>query len=189
MFNLPEPLHPAVVHFPIVLLLVGAAVACAAVFLNRWHLPWVAAALLVLGSAGAFVAVETGETEMEMAGSLPPVAEELLDAHEEWAEQTQIVAAIAAVFALGAAGFGLVLTRPGSQNFSNVLAGANRWTMLATGARATAALGALVACFFIYQTARRGGELVYHHGVGVMASANPPTLSPSGKKESRKDDD
>jgi hypothetical protein len=35
------------VHFPIVLLLLGAAVAVAGVFFNRWHLAWVAAGLLV----------------------------------------------------------------------------------------------------------------------------------------------
>ena len=38
---------------------------------------------------------------------------------------------------------------------------------------------ALTACVFVYETARRGGELVYVHGVGVRAApgqvfGNPP---------------
>jgi hypothetical protein len=33
-----------------------------------------------------------------------------------------------------------------------------------------AASVALTACFFVYQTARRGGELVYVHGVGMKST-------------------
>ncbi|MDD5198541.1 MAG: hypothetical protein PHC88_01955 [Terrimicrobiaceae bacterium] len=56
MFPLPNPLHPAIVHFPIVLILFGTVVAVTAVFLRRWFLPWVAADLLVCGAAGALAA-------------------------------------------------------------------------------------------------------------------------------------
>jgi len=35
MFQLPDPLHPAIVHFPIVLLLIGAAGAVVSVFTER----------------------------------------------------------------------------------------------------------------------------------------------------------
>ena len=68
MIPIPNPLHPAVVHFPIVLILFGAAVACAAVVVSRWHLPAIAAVLLGLGAIGAIVATVTGEQEYEMAG-------------------------------------------------------------------------------------------------------------------------
>jgi hypothetical protein len=38
MIPIPSPLHPAIVHFPIVLILLGAV--GVAVFIRRWHLPW-----------------------------------------------------------------------------------------------------------------------------------------------------
>lgn len=196
MFILPEPLHPAVVHFPIVLILIGAAVACAAVFLPRWHLPWIAAVLLGLGGIGAYVAVQTGDEEEEMVGKLPPVAKQLLDAHEDWADRTQVVAGIAAALALASAGLGTVIARrarrestrpaPAPDSASSTRSGTTRLSIIAIGARATAAVVALVACFFIYQTAHRGGELVYNHGVGVLA---PPTAPSSGNHGSKKGND
>lgn len=192
MFTLPEPLHPAVVHFPIVLILMGAAVASAAVFLPRWHLPWIAAVLLGLGGIGAYVAVQTGDEEEEMVGKLPPVAKQLLDAHEDWADRTQVVAGIAATLAIAAAGFGTVIARnarrgsarlaPTPETASSNRSGATRLAIIAACARVTAAVVALVACFFIYQTAHRGGELVYNHGVGVLA---PPTAPSSERHENK----
>jgi uncharacterized membrane protein len=71
MFSIPNPLHPAVVHFTIVLLLIGAAVAVC-VFVSGWHLAWVAAALLALGAAGSFFAVKTGDSAKESFGKVPP---------------------------------------------------------------------------------------------------------------------
>ncbi len=175
MFDLPEPLHPAVVHFPIVLILLGAAVACAAVVVNRWHLSKIAAVVLVLGSLAALVAVATGKADQEMVGSLSSAAEELLDAHEEWGELTQVGAGITAVLALVAAGLGVVVARTGQREPSDVRTGAEWLPRLATGARVVTAAGTLVTCFFIYETGHRGGKMVYQHGVGVMAqpSENP----------------
>jgi Flp pilus assembly protein TadB len=106
MFSIPNPLHPAIVHFPIVLLLIGAAVAVVCVFVSRWHLAWVAAALLALGAVGSFFAVKTGDSAKESLGELPPAVETLVDAHEKWAERTEIVGAVAAALAIGAAVLG-----------------------------------------------------------------------------------
>ncbi|MEI6351805.1 MAG: DUF2231 domain-containing protein [Verrucomicrobiota bacterium] len=90
MFTLPSPLHPAIVHFPIALILVGAAFALASVFAKQRCLPWVSALLLALGAIGAFVAVQTGESAQEMVGELAGVPDRLLDEHEDWAERTEV---------------------------------------------------------------------------------------------------
>ena len=177
MFTLPEPLHPAVVHFPIVLLLIGAAVAVAAVFLNRWHLPWTAAALLVLGAVGSFVAAETGESANETVGDLPPPVEHLVEEHEEWAERTETVAGIAGALALVAATLGAFAARRDAWARFGPL-----WK-LALGARALTAMAALVGCFLVFQTARFGGELVYDHGVGVKCSATQSAASTTADRD------
>lgn len=98
IFALPNPLHPALVHFPIVLLLLGAVVAVGAAILRRWNLPIVAALLLGMGAIGAAVAVQTGEREGELVEG-PPALENVLDQHESWAERTRLVGIIAALFA------------------------------------------------------------------------------------------
>jgi uncharacterized membrane protein len=175
MFSLPEPLHPAVVHFPIVLLLIGAAVAVVTVFLNRWHLPWTAAALLVLGAAGTFVATQTGESAQEVVGELPPAVEDLLDEHEEWGERTEIVAGITGGLAVVAAALGAFAAR----RIEDPALASGPLRKLAFATRTLAAVAALVACFFVYQTAHRGGKLVYEHGVGIKSApgeAGAPTI-------------
>lgn len=165
MFSLPEPLHPAVVHFPIVLLLIGATVAVVTVFLNRWHLPWTAAALLVLGAAGTFVATETGESAQEVVGELPANVEDLLDEHEEWGERTEIVAGIAGGLAVVAATLGAFAAR----RMEDPAPASGPLRKIAFAARTLTAVAALVACFFVYETAHRGGKLVYDHGVGIKS--------------------
>jgi uncharacterized membrane protein len=176
MFSIPNPLHPAIVRFPIVLLLIGAAVAMVSVFVSRWHLAWVAAALLGLGVVGSFFAVKTGDSAKESVGELPPAVETLVDAHEKWAERTEIVGAVAAALAIGAAVLGTVPAwsrsqkRPSESHSIHSSAGWITPVSLALTARVLTAGVALMACFFVYETARRGGELVYAHGVGVKSA-------------------
>lgn len=153
MSTIPDPLHPAVVHFPIVLILCGALLAVAAVFWHRWSLPFVAAGLLVLGAVGASVAVSTGESDEEMAGEAAGAPDALLDEHEDWAERTQVAAVIAGVLAVAAAA---------------VL----RWPIVRRFVASAAAVGALVASWCVYETGHRGGRLVYQHGLGVLAAGN-----------------
>ena len=173
---MPNPLHPAVVHFPIVLLLLGAVVAVASVFVDRWQLAWAAAGLLALGALGCFFALKTGDVAHESVGKLTPTAEALVDAHEEWAQRTAIVGAPAGALAIVAVALRAVpilsekkkgLTEKSFLNASPTWAA---WRTVALGARVLTAVVALAACFLVYQTARCGGELVYTQGVGVRSA-------------------
>jgi uncharacterized membrane protein len=145
---LPDPLHPALVHFPIVLVLVGSAVAIAALVWPRGQLPRWAAVLLVLGAVGAGAAYWTGEQGKELVGMLSPAAEELLDQHEDRAEVTLVASIAAAVLSLA----GVVLAR---------------WPGVTKTMRIATVLAALTAVVCIVQTGHRGGMLVYKHAVGV----------------------
>ena len=93
---LPNPLHPAVVHFPIVLLLLGALVAIAAVFVRKYGVPMLAAALLVMGAVGAWGAVQSGESDGGLVENTAPQVNELVDAHETWAKRTLAISIFAA---------------------------------------------------------------------------------------------
>ncbi len=161
MIPLPNPLHPAIVHFPIVLILLGTIAAVAAIVLRRWHLPWLAAVLLVAGAAGAFVAARTGGQQAEMVGELSDSAELVLDEHEEWGERTRTIALAAAILAL-------------------VSAALARFPKVARSLAVATALAAGAAAYAVAETGHYGGQLVYKHGVGVNTAAgnNPANTTP-----------
>ena len=178
MLSLPDPLHPAVVHFPIVLLLIGAGVAVISAFVNRWNLTWISAALLVMGAMGTFVAVETGEESREILGKLVGDTQQLVDDHQEWAERTEIAAAITAMLAVLAAA-GSIAAR-----FTAGRMKLFAWFCRPTihySLRSLTAAAALLSCFCVYQTARRGGALVYDHGVGVNVAVIVPSSETRGQ--------
>jgi uncharacterized membrane protein len=150
---LPEPLHPAIVHFPIVLMfLLPLAVAGALWYRRRdaeTRTPWVLTTLLAGAlAASAWVAVETGEGDEDRVERVVP--EGALECHEEAAER--FLALSGGVFLL--AGAGLLRGRVGSA------------ARLATGA---GALGLVVAGTLVGHS---GGSLVYQHGAAA-AYAQP----------------
>lgn len=175
IFSLPSPLHPAVVHFPIVLLLLGSLAAVAAVFIRRWQLPGIAAALFALGAVGTVIAVQTGDHESEIAGKTAAI-EALVDQHEDWAERTEVAAIVVALLAVGAA----VLTR---------------WSIATRALRVATAIGALVSAWCVIETGHHGGQLVYRHGAGVNLAPTaakddaPPTKSTDSTTSRRTRDD
>ncbi len=152
MIPFPEPLHPAIVHFPIALLLVGALTAVVAVVVRRWHLPFFAAILLSLGALGAVAATVTGEEEEEKVEHAIPSAEPVLEEHAEWGESARNAGLLAAVIAIGAA---TLASRPVIGRFLSVLT----------------ALIAIGAAYAVAQAGHFGGELVYRHGAGVTLGA------------------
>jgi uncharacterized membrane protein len=155
MIAWPDPLHPALVHFPIAFLMAGAVAAVLSVFLRRWHLPLFAAVMLSLGAIGAVVAVATGEEEEEKVEHAIPSAELVLEEHAGWGESARNAGILAAVLALGAA----------------AMAHMPFGSRLLSSLTACAALG---SAYCVAQAGHYGGELVYRHGAGVAASSARP---------------
>jgi uncharacterized membrane protein len=163
MSFVPDPLHPAVVHFPVVLIVLGCAAAWMAVFVRKGNAPWFAAVLLVLGAAGAWAAKETGKSDGGLLANMSPKMESLLDAHQNWAERTVMAATITALVAVAAAAL-------------------SRFPKLARSMAVAAALAASVAGWTVYETGHRGGALVFEHGAGVRIAVE--TGSPANEDQS-----
>lgn len=152
---MPDPLHPALVHFPVVLITLGSAVAVFAVFCRKGCVPAFAAVLLGLGALGAWAALASGRSDGGLLENVSSQMESLLEAHEGWAERTLTAAVIAAVAAVGSA---LLV----------------RFPRVARGVAVVAALAAGVASYTVYETGHRGGALVFKHGAGVSATVSAP---------------
>jgi uncharacterized membrane protein len=162
MFQLPSPLHPAIVHFPIVLTLLGTLFSIFAVMTRRGALPQFTALILILAAGSAQYAVYTGDIQDPLFGTLPEEMRTLVREHSEWGERTRTAVAIAAGLAVVA----LALTR--ARAFRRVFA---LLTLLAC----------LAASYCALQAAQRGGKLVYEHRIGIQqAGASSPTATPAG---------
>ena len=142
---LPDPLHPAVVHFPVVLAFLLPIFAIGALILIRrgaqprraWGIPLGIAAALALSS---WLAVETGEEQSERVERV--VAEQPLENHEEAAEAFLTGSAI--LLLVTAAGLA-----PG---------------VIGKAARGVAAAGAVAIVVGAAFVGHSGGQLVYQHG-------------------------
>jgi len=142
---LPDPLHPAIVHFPIVFMILLPLAAAGALWAIRrgnsprsaWAIPCGLAIALTLS---AWLAVETGETQEERVEDA--VSESALHPHEEAAERFLLLSGVL----LLVSGAGLLGGRAGR---------AARLTTV-VGAVGLAAVGA--------QVGHTGGKLVYGYG-------------------------
>lgn len=142
---LPNPLHPAVVHFPLVLAFLLPLFAAAALWTIRrgiaprraWAVPIALAGALTLS---AWVAVQTGEAQEERVERVVP--DQPFHAHEEAAET--FITATAIVLVVMAAGL-----LPGFAGKS---------------ARVLGLLGAAVLVAGATWVGHSGGQLVYQHG-------------------------
>jgi uncharacterized membrane protein len=168
MFHLPDPLHPALVHFPIVLLILGGIGAVVAIFTDRWNLRKWIALLLTVGAIGAFAAVWTGDQAKETTGLLSETAENLLDQHGELAHQARNFAVAAALFALISA---FVKLRG----------------VLRYGPPLVTAVISMICVWHIVETGHLGGKLVYQHSVGTtnaISSVGPANSESAGRQDS-----
>jgi hypothetical protein len=166
---IPDPLHPAVVHFPIVfmflvpLVMLGALIAIRRGAAHRrvWSLAVIAAALFSLSS---WVAVQTGESEEDRVEDA--VSHAALEAHEEPAERFVLLTGLLAVVALGG------------------LAGGG----VGRAARAVALIGSLGVLGAGAQVGHTGGELAYRHGAAAAYSQQTQTEALGGSSRDVDDD-
>jgi uncharacterized membrane protein len=153
------PLHPIVVHFVIGFLVAGVLFRLAflaGAFLLKGRLAFAgppACALLLLGAAAAYVAVESGESASADAEAIPG-AEAAVEAHEEWAHWTfRVFVVVAIVEAVGLA--------------------LRRWDKALPALAASGALG-LLGLYVLYETGEHGGTVVYSHAGGVGTRTGDP---------------
>ena len=166
---IPNPLHPALVHFPIVLaLLLPLVVAAAFVAVKRgvsprmaWLAP-IAFAFLLLASVWA--TVETGEKEEDVVEDV--VAHETLETHEEAGKRFLLLSLVSLLVIAGGAAPG----RTGQIG------------------RASGAVMSIVLAVAVFGVGRSGGELVYTHGA-AQAYASAPAMEELRDVEERDHDD
>ncbi len=156
---LPDPLHPAIVHFPVVLMFLLPLVALATLWrirrgaspLRAWAITVAVAAALALS---AWAAVQTGETQMERVEDA--MAEAPLENHEEMAERFLALS----VGLLILSGAGLFRGRVGS---------------VARGVAAVGTFGLLAAGVPVGHS---GGQLVYRYGAASAYIASTGSGAP-----------
>jgi uncharacterized membrane protein len=161
---LPNPLHPAVVHFPIVLVVVLPLFAAGALWVIRrgghplrsWAIPVALSAALTLS---AYLALQTGEADEERVEAV--VSEAAIHQHEEAAERFLVLTGVLLLIA----GAGLL---PGH---------AGRAARLIT---VVGSLGVLAAGV---QVGAAGGELVYRQNAASVYADNLRAEGTAGSAE------
>ena len=142
------PLHPQIVHFPVALIVTAAVIDLVALGTARGAtLRRVATGLYLAGAATLLAAYLTGRNDAELV-RIPGPAHVLVDEHWDWALRTTIYMGAVALVRAALEWTGRIATR-------------TVWLPIAAIS--------LAALLLLYQTAERGGRLVYEHGVAVAA--------------------
>lgn len=173
-----DGLHPLVIHFPIVLLLVAPVfVILGALMPKSGRVMYLAAlVLMVLGTISAFVSYGTGEAAGKLAERTPQI-NAAIERHEEFAETTRLLFSILTVIFAG------LLYVPKLLRFEI--------------GRKAQAIAAMVFLFFygsgalvLVNTAHQGGMLVHQYGVHALVTPdanNPAPGAPAVEKSEQGD--
>jgi len=157
-----DALHPLIIHFPVALLLIAPIFIVAGAVLTpakgRSYLI-AAMVLLLVGTASIFVAVETGEAAGKLAERTPGM-EQVLEAHESFAERTQAVFSVLSVIFLALLAVPWFLKREDTRLTT---------TILPLAFLVLYSAGALL----LVNTAHNGGRLVHEFGVRAMVAPTP----------------
>ena len=140
--------HPQIVHFAIALLCVGVLFRWISLTGRAAFTGPAAAALLILGTLAAVLAVKSG-TDAHGPVERVPGARAAVIEHEEWGERTRNIFLIVAALEIAA----LVLAR--------------RSVRVAKGLTVASAVVGLAGGFALYEAGEHGGELVYSYAGGV----------------------
>jgi uncharacterized membrane protein len=166
-FSLPpvppfEGMHVLVVHFPIALLLVAPVfvfLAMVSPVRARWC-SFAALGLLILGTAGAFAAVSTGEAARDVVEEGKDEMFAVLKQHEQLAEMVRIVFVIVTVlYAL----FTLLPSVVRTWITPSYLVPVQMVFLLVL----------LASSLLVANTAHLGGRLVHEFGVRAVLTASP----------------
>jgi uncharacterized membrane protein len=159
MFSLPDPLHPAIVHFPIVLIFFGTLLSVFSVLTKRAALPQYTALVLVLAAVSAQLAVRAGDDQAKQITGRAPETKSVIEEHAHWGELTSQVSMVTAGIAFIAVLF-------------------HRSKGLRKGLAFVTMLGAIGASYCVIEAADRGAGMVYHQGIGIQAETTKPSASP-----------
>jgi uncharacterized membrane protein len=170
---LPDPLHPAIVHFPVALAFIVPLMIVLAMILLRRGSTISAAWFPVLALAtmmffGTLIAKNTGEEEEDAVEEV--VSRSVIHDHEETAELFTILAGI--LLALSVAAF-----LPA------------KWGKMARYGTLAMSIAVSVAA---YRTGHSGGELVYEHGAASAYTGALPgseTAAPAREEATRAEED
>ncbi|RMH24003.1 MAG: hypothetical protein D6692_14155 [Planctomycetota bacterium] len=171
-----EGLHPIVVHFPIALFLAAIVPAALAMVFRKRAGTWLWASVLMIAmaTAGAFLAVATGEAAEDIVGPTSQAVEQAIHEHEEAGEMVR----------------NLFLVTLGLAVVLAALASREKRDLRLIGPAAVVMLGSWVfASIRLADAAHQGGVLVHVHGIHApLGTGGVPISSPAGRHTGEDDD-
>ena len=171
-----DQLHPIAVHFPIALLMVTPVFLLATIVFRRDRKALARAAfvLMLLGTAGTWVAVSTGEAGEE-AAERTPGAEAILEEHEHLGADARVA------FTFLTLGWALFLVVPAVLRRE---VGTKVWVPATLVYLVFYMWGASV----LANAAHEGGRLVHEAGVRAWAVGGPAAEEPAGEEQEHEED-
>ena len=164
-----DGLHPLIIHFPIVLLLIAPlfiVIGASMPARSGRYMYLAALVLMALGTITAFISYQTGEAAGKLAERTPEI-NAALERHEKLAETTRLLFSILTVMFAG------ILSLP-------------KLFKIEPGRRAIVAVSVIFLAFYgsaavvLVNTAHQGGMLVHQYGVRALVApdANNPVTAP-----------